>query len=54
MKAIWDSDLIEIYKLREAKGPEHSTKTNRVSYNYRDGQDLRAALNIIGYLKDTI
>ena len=28
MKAIWDSDLIEIYKLQGAKGPEHGTKTN--------------------------
>ena len=31
MKAIWDSNLIEIYKLGGAKGPEHGTKTNRVS-----------------------
>ena len=31
MKAIWDSDLIEIYKLRGAEGPEHGTKTNCVS-----------------------
>ena len=31
MKAIWDSDLIEIYKLRGAEGPEHGTKTNWVS-----------------------
>ena len=31
MKAIWDGDLIEIYKLQGAKGPEHSTKTNWVS-----------------------
>ena len=31
MKAIWDSDLIGIYKLRGAKGPEHGTKTNWVS-----------------------
>ena len=28
MKAIWVSDLIEIYKLQGAKGPEHGTKTN--------------------------
>ena len=41
MKAIWDSDLIEIFKLWWAKGPEHSTKTNWVWYNYRDGQDLK-------------
>ena len=31
MKAIWDSDLIEIYKLWGAEGPKHSTKTNWVS-----------------------
>ena len=31
MKAIWDSDLIEIYKLRGAEGPKHGTKTNWVS-----------------------
>ena len=28
MKAIWDNDLMEIYKLGGAKGPEHGTKTN--------------------------
>ena len=31
MKAIWDSDLIEIYKLWGAKGPEYGTKSNWVS-----------------------
>ena len=31
MKAICDSDLIEIYKLRGAEGPKHGTKTNWVS-----------------------
>ena len=31
MKAIWDSDLIEIYKLRGARGLKHGTKTNWVS-----------------------
>ena len=31
MKALRDSDLIEIYKLQGAKGPEHGTKTNWVS-----------------------
>ena len=41
MKAIWDSDLIKIYNLQGVEGPEHSTKTNWVLLNYRDGQDLR-------------
>ena len=31
MKAIWDSDLIEIYKLQGAEGPEHCTKYNWLS-----------------------
>ena len=31
IKAIWDSDSIEIYKLRRAEGPKHGTKTNWVS-----------------------
>ena len=31
MKALWDSDLIEIYKLWGAKGPKHGAKTNWVS-----------------------
>ena len=30
MKAIWDSNLIEIYKLGGAKGPEHGTNSNWV------------------------
>ena len=34
IKAIWDSDSIEIYNLRGAEGPEHCAKYNWLSQRH--------------------